>query len=407
MAFIEGTFRADVINANDGVTNGADTIHGYGGADTIVGLGGDDIIFGDNGDDTIDAGADNDIIVGGKGADTIDGGSGEDRASYGDSLEGVSVSLATGRGSGGTAQGDRLVNIEDLFGSKFDDDLIGDGGNNILVGDDGDDVLQGGSGRDQLIGGGGADVLNGGIGVDRAIYNDSDAGIIVDLKVGTGSGGEAEGDALVGIEEVAGSRHDDQLLGDDANNLFIGGDGNDILKGAGGADLLLGGLGTDRLKGGGGADELFGGDGDDALFGEDGDDELDGGAGRDLLFGASGVDVLTGGADADVFEFRAAQDSGFALAAPADEIVDFLSARFSAQSDKIDLSQIDANATAAGDQQFVFIGNNNAFSAALGTGQLRCNGGFVEGDVDGDLVADFRIQVFQTDNQLIDADFIL
>ena len=43
----------------------------------------------------------------------------------------------------------------------------------------------------------------------------------------------------------------------------------------------------------------------------------------------------------------------------------------------------------------------------LGTGQLRVNGGFVEGDVDGDLVADFRIQVFQKDNLLITADFYL
>jgi serralysin len=133
----------------------------------------------------------------------------------------------------------------------------------------------------------------------------------------------------------------------------------------------------------------------------------DGGVGGDFLIGGAGVDVMTGGAGRDVFEFRSAQDSGFALAAPADQILDFASARFTPQSDKIDLSQIDANVTAAGDQQFVFIGNNNAFSAALGAGQLRCNGGFVEGDVDGDLVADFRIQVFQTDNLLIDADFIL
>jgi serralysin len=90
-----------------------------------------------------------------------------------------------------------------------------------------------------------------------------------------------------------------------------------------------------------------------------------------------------------------------------DEILDFVSSRFSTIFDRIDLSQIDANTGADGDQQFLFIGNNNAFSENLGVGQLRCNGGFVEGDVDGDLVADFRIQVFQTDNQLAEADFIL
>jgi serralysin len=116
---------------------------------------------------------------------------------------------------------------------------------------------------------------------------------------------------------------------------------------------------------------------------------------------------MTGGSGIDTFEFRSITDSGVGGAA-ADQIVDFVSSRFSTVSDKIDLSQIDADGNAAnGDQQFLFIGNNNAFLANLGPGQLRCNDGFVEGDVNGDLVADFRIQVFQQDNKLVEADFIL
>jgi hypothetical protein len=75
-----------------------------------------------------------------------------------------------------------------------------------------------------------------------------------------------------------------------------------------------------------------------------------------------------------------------------------------ARHDYIQLSSIDADVNTAGDQAFVFIGNNNPF---YGVGQVRCNGGFVEGDIDGDAIADFRIQVFQNDNQLIAEDFIL
>ena len=167
----------------------------------------------------------------------------------------------------------------------------------------------------------------------------------------------------------------------------------------GGANINATGNGLDNvMKGNGGNNTLDGGDGGDTLIGN---------GGADRLIGGLGVDELTGGSGADIFQFRSIQDSGFNGAA-ADEIVDFVSSRFSTVSDKIDLSQIDADGDVTnGDQAFQFIGNNNAFSDTLGPGQLRCNGGFVEGDVNGDLVADFRIQVFQKDNLLVDADFIL
>jgi hypothetical protein len=47
----------------------------------------------------------------------------------------------------------------------------------------------------------------------------------------------------------------------------------------------------------------------------------------------------------------------------------------------------------AGNQAFIWIGNDNAFTPDFGAGQLRFNGGFVEGDVNGDFAVDFRIQV--------------
>ena len=51
---------------------------------------------------------------------------------------------------------------------------------------------------------------------------------------------------------------------------------------------------------------------------------------------------------------------------------------------------MDANSNSLGDQAFVFIGSQ-AFQRT--TGELRFDGGFVEGDTDRNGTADFRIQV--------------
>ena len=51
------------------------------------------------------------------------------------------MSLATGIGTGGDAEGDPLTNIENLTGSNFDDTLEGNAGNNSLVGGVGIDTV--------------------------------------------------------------------------------------------------------------------------------------------------------------------------------------------------------------------------------------------------------------------------
>src|SRR5689334_8620321 len=98
--------HGDHIDYNDGVTDGAGQIIG-----TFL-------------RDQIFAGGGNDILKGGGGADHLDGGEGRDGATYEDSSEGVQVSLQAGAGKGGTAEGDVLKNIEDVYGSKFDDTLV-------------------------------------------------------------------------------------------------------------------------------------------------------------------------------------------------------------------------------------------------------------------------------------------
>jgi hypothetical protein len=87
-----------------------------------------------------------------------------------------------------------------------------------------------------------------------------------------------------------------------------------------------------------------------------------------------------------------------------DTIVDFQN------GDRIDLSAIDANSGAGGNQQFTFIGSG-AFS---GAGQVRAeyDAGTkqwtVSGDVDGDGEADFEILVARVDSSpIVMTDFIL
>lgn len=195
-----------------------------------------------------------------------------------------------------------------IYGDDGDNEIRGEGGHDVLRGREGDDSLEGGNGHDTLIGGQGADVLDGGLGIDVADYNGSLSGIVLDLLAPNGTGGDATGDTLTGIEKIIGSQLGDVISGDGLANKFIGrrGDddltglgGNDTLKGKSGNDTLDGGTGNDSLEGSGGNDSMIGGSGDDTLRGNSGDDTLEGGAGEDRLRSGSGRDILDGGADDD------------------------------------------------------------------------------------------------------------
>ena len=69
-----------------------------------------------------------------------------------------------------------------------------------------------------------------------------------------GSGGDAEGDQLNGIENIRGSEFDDVIKGDGGDNRIVGGDGADDLFGDSGDDTILGGMGADAIDGGKGTD---------------------------------------------------------------------------------------------------------------------------------------------------------
>ncbi|WP_231736733.1 Calx-beta domain-containing protein [Sphingobium sp. CCH11-B1] len=217
--------------------DGNDTLYGGDGNDTLLGDTGDDRLYGEVGDDSLTGGDGNDMLDGGLGNDTLAGGLGNEgvRASGTDAWRGfTSVGLAGGAGA------------------------------DIINGGDGDDYLEGGDGADQL---------TGGAGFDGVTYAASTTAVSINLAAGTGTGGQAQGDLLSGIELVEGSNQADTLVGST------------------GSDVLRGGAGNDSIKGGAGNDYLIGGDGNDTLDAEAGDDYLDGGAGDDVLIGGADNDT--------------------------------------------------------------------------------------------------------------------
>lgn len=189
------------------------------------------------------------VFRGGEGADRLDGGLGQDRASYAYSSSAVDVDL-TRLGApqiGGDAQGDVLLNMEDLTGSDYADRLLGSGLNN------------------EISGGKGADYINGRGGIDLADYRGSAAGVSINLNQTVQHGGDAEGDQLISIENIRGSAQADTITGNSLNNQLLGDAGNDVISAGDGADKLDGGDGDDLLTGGAGSDSFAFGFGHDQV----------------------------------------------------------------------------------------------------------------------------------------------
>lgn len=324
--------------AEGDVFTGIEHIIGSENRDLLTGDNGPNVLFGIGGDDELQGNGGDDQLEGGAGSDRLDGGTGVDILSYLLSDAGVTVNLENGTAEGGDAQGDVISGFEIVVGSEHRDVLAGDDGANELYGIGGDDDLRGDDGDDVLEGGVGADQLDGGAGVDWVLYLKSDAGVTVNLSDNTVAGGHAQGDVLSNIENIAGSRYQDVLTGNDGTNELFGyedddelqgNDGDDVLEGGGGSDRLYGGNGTDTvsykssyigvrvnlkegtLEGGHAAgdvltdienitgsvfrDVLIGDDGANRLDGDEGNDELKGGIGNDHLVGNLGDDWLYGG----------------------------------------------------------------------------------------------------------------
>jgi Ca2+-binding RTX toxin-like protein len=350
---------------------GANQLVGGGGNDYLTGLGGDDGLFGGDGDDLLFGGIGNDVLDGGAGRDRLTGGTGNDNY-YVDAAD--SVVEAAGEGTDGvfartsyalaagasiellaTADANATTRI-DLTGNELANTIQGNAGDNYLRGGGGDDSLQGFAGNDTLDGGTGVDVLDGGAGNDRYLV---DAG---DTIVEGAGGGTDNVYARTSFVLNAGAQVELLAAIDGGSTDPIALTGNEL---------------NNTIQGNAGANTLLGGGGIDYLSGLDGDDVLDGGAGRDILVGGSGADT-----------FRFSDVAHSPLYSP-DRIADFVSG-----TDKIDLSLIDADSAAPGDQAFAFIGTQ-AFTHTAGELRydVQANGVNIYGDVNGDGIADLHILV--------------
>jgi trimeric autotransporter adhesin len=204
------------------------------GTDTLISIEG---VLGSGHDDTFIGSAGDDTFSGIGGDDYIDGGAGtQDTASYFAASSGVTVNLLTGTTTGADGA-DKLIGIENVNGSSFNDILTGNDANNTLDGHEGFDTFFGGGGDDLLISDG-ADSVSGGAGTDTLQTSSS---VVYSLA------SDIENLTFTGTGNFT-------ATGNAADNVITGSKGNDILKGEAGNDFLVGGLGNDSYSGGSGLD---------------------------------------------------------------------------------------------------------------------------------------------------------
>ena len=214
--------------------------------------------------------------------------------------------------------------------------ISGTAASDALNGTNAVDALFGGEGNDTLDGGAGLDRLEGGAGNDLYLVDTVD-----DIVVENEDGGHDT--VMASSNYVLGTNIEDLVLGGNAfygtgqelNNWVVGNAENNVLSGLGGNDRLIG---------------------------NEGDDLLTGGTGNDVLEGGLGQDILWGGSGADTFLWRKVEEVG-ASVATADLVKDFSRSK----GDRISLNLMDADTTKAGNQAFVFIGNDGFTDA----GQVR------------------------------------
>ncbi len=128
-----------------------------------------------------------------------------------------------------------------------------------------------------------------GPGFDSISWEDSPAGVTVDLVAGTAVGEGADTIVLQPAIKVVGSAHADSVTGSERDEVFDTGPGDDVVVSAGGDDAIDQGPGDDRVDAG---------DGDDSVGVGRGADEVDTGPGADSVYvqrgAAAGAQVRTG-----------------------------------------------------------------------------------------------------------------
>jgi len=434
----------DQANQLDGGA-GNDTLNGGAGNDSLIGDAGVDTMVGGTGNDSYWIDNIGDVIkedtgsAGGIDTVTITGNA---FSSYtlGDGLENAVVSSATAIKLTGNFKANTLT------GGQGADTIDGLGGDDTLMGGDGNDTLYGGTGNDVLDGGWGTNLLYGGIGNETYIIATSLSKVIENANEGldtvrssisyaltdnvenlvltdsaknatgnalantiTGNNGDNRIDGLAGADTMAGKGGNDAYIVDNASDKVLEGadQGTDavyasvsFVLGSNVENIQLMGTGAINATGNGGANWQGGNDADNVLSGDGGNDILVGKGGNDTLLGGMGADYLTGGTGADTFSFASLSQSTVD-AKGRDTISDFSHA----DHDLVNLSQIDANGTDAGDGTFKLV---SAFDGTHGALMVAAQGKqwLVSGDVNGDKLADFAILVTSA-TQLVALDFVM
>lgn len=395
---------------------------------------GDDTVTGGAQADAINTNAGNDVIdaktrpaASGSGIDVVDGGVGKDTLVVDAGAETKSVQLFVGSSPTFSVRSNSGIFYVDAYNMELVDFTGGAGADDIRTADHAGSV-DGGAGMDSWfadLSGVTADIFFS-LGATTAIASAGLTSILglerVELTTGSGNDdiiGGAQADAIStsggndfidaktrptaagsGIDVVDGGQGIDTLIVDasaetKAVQLFAGGSPAFSVRSESGRFFidaysvervnLTSGAGADAITGRFLDDTIATAIGNDTIDGGDGNDSVNAGAGVDTLYGSRGIDQLTGGAGADDFIYSKLADSGV-----ANNSVDFI-IDFQAGIDDLDVSALDANnSNMDGNQAFTFIGAAGFHNVK---GELRAIAGTVEADINGDAIADFRVNI--------------
>ena len=272
----------------------------------------------------------------------------------------LNIANVSGVEINGTSRNDTINATATVAGQPFptnEEDIIrGGAGSDNIAALAGNDIIDGGTGADLMRGGLGNDTYSVDNKRDRVIESHGEGIDTVQSALSYALTAHVENLTLTGSKTISGT-------GNELSNVINGNAVGNTLFGLQGADTLNGGAGNDRVIGGGGADQLIGG------------------LGRDK------------------FVFVSLADSS--PAAP-DMIIDFIHG-----TDIIDLSSLDANALARGNQTFKFGGHSESVVSNQVTWNEVGGNTIIRADVNGDLSADFAIVLIGTNLHLAQTDFLL